>query len=396
MVPEHIPQILEYLLVVPPEGSSNDRSFKFPFLVSKILNKFNCILDEINERDEWILQILGTLEESPPINAVTSMYFTDLCENLLGRDRKILKVLVKDKCELLFKHLSNRNFNNFVANILGKSAKSEKLKEFTEKIVGSLVEGAKMEDCCANAQEILSTCISEDLVYNIFKAHFKELFINFHESSKHMQKNKLKILKAYLEKEKDLKFIDEDCWGTAETVETIQNYSEIFKQILVTENNPWIRTSMGIEIQTIGIITIIALDIIALLADMRQERVDEIIRFQNLMGNILEVFENHQWSSIFHNNFTNFVMTVLNSNLYSEFLTLLVSFLNKYFFKSDENSQKSDGFLAACYKTGAIIMSFAKSSNLIQENLNENALWPDIEKFLIEKMTVNSNLIEYQ
>lgn len=395
MIPEHVPGLIEYLLVLPPEGSSDDRSFKFPFLVSRIFNKFTDILDEINEKEEWIKQILGVLDQPPPINLVITMYFTEFCENLLSRDKKLLKVVVRDCPECIFSHLGNRNLNSFVINILSKCAKSEKYYEFAEKIVGWLVDGTKSEECCTNAQEILSACIVEDPIYQKFKGYAEEMFLDFYEKSRKVQLNRLKVIKVFLEKEKDLKFIDEDFWGTEETVDVIQKHSELYEKWLSTENNPWILMSMGIKIQTVGFNIMVALEIIGLFVDMRQERVNEIITSEKLMEKVLGLLENHQLSSVFHNNFTNFAMICLSSALFSKFVSLLLPFLSKYFITTNENPQKSFGFLATCYKTGSMLMNLSKTNNQIQEILENNQTWVEIEKFLIEKMTVNSNLIEY-
>jgi hypothetical protein len=364
-------------------------------VISRLLtSRFDGLLDEINGELEWLKQILGFLEQPSPLNNVLSNYFADLCENLLGRDKALMKLMSQTGFESLFNHLSNRNLTGLISNIMIKASKSKKLEMIVSQIIKKLAYGINEVQTCYNSSEIICSGISEDLIYNLFKDFFEILFENWENQCQEVKKCKLKVIKAFLEKEKDLKIIDEDSWGSSSTIILILKYSEVLKSSLDTSKNDEILTSSSKSIPRIGETCLIALDICALLADMRQPSINSLINEKKIIENALILFKRHQLSSMFHTCFTNFILTYLNSDLSQETALFLYHFLSQNL-GIVENNDICRGFFANCLKTAAILLKQSENNLLIQEVLHSQPGWTTLQTLIMSKMMINSSLIDF-
>ena len=379
---------------MPGDNDSPDRTYRFPFFVSRLLcPSFPSILDEINSSAEVLGQILEFLQAPSPLNPVLSNYFTDLSESLLDRDKALMKTLTQGGYRHLFSHLHNRNLVPFFSKLLIKSSKSKKLESFALEILEMLSNALNSLESCENASKIICFGLPEDFIFMKYKNLFESIFEDW-TSSEIITKNKLKVIKIFLEKEKDLKFIDEDSWGTPQTVRVLVKNSENLYVGLDTAKNEEIMTSCKTKITKLGESCLVTLEIWGIMADMRHPSVNSLFKSLKVVEQSLVLFKRHQLSSIFHVCFTNFMINCLNSDLYLETSQLLYQFLVSTF-QDPEQSRVEQGFLANCYKSGSILIKTIENYLILQETLASQQGWGEFVSFISSKMTINSNLIEY-
>ena len=110
----------------------------------------------------------------------------------------------------LFERLNDRNFNELISIILAKSLKSKKTKKIAKKMISLLLIKVNDADTSENAQKILCFLLTETQAYkNIFKK-VEFLFEVINSNDKNIQKSALKVVKNFIEKEKDFQGVDDE------------------------------------------------------------------------------------------------------------------------------------------------------------------------------------------
>ena len=241
-------------------------------------------------------------------------------------------------------------------------------------IYNILIDNLQVNDSAEISQMILSSIINEDDYYEVIIKRINSFFA-FQELNENTIKPKLKIIKNLLEKEKDVKGIDDECWGSEEMVEFILSSEGIFKYILENNKKSIINTSFGDKILTSGENILIMLEIFILLIEMNHIKINEYLLSKNFLCIINKIFEDYPWNSFLHNFYTIFVETILKSSLKYFIIGDLAKLVLKYCFNPDTLAINCIGLLGHCWKIANLLWQSSTDDEEIQKILQNIDSW---------------------
>lgn len=115
-----LPQLVDLVITPAPEGSSEERKFRQPFLACQLLRfDSNVILDSYFENDASLLvRLFSLLSSTGSLPSLCAEYFSQILIKLLdARTDATLTFLTPQRIELLLNHLSSVSILNVVLQI---------------------------------------------------------------------------------------------------------------------------------------------------------------------------------------------------------------------------------------------------------------------------------------
>ncbi|OMJ87459.1 hypothetical protein SteCoe_10790 [Stentor coeruleus] len=372
--------LISYITIMPLETDTNERKYKLPYLSSKILSEdYPDILDIINEDQELLDSLLKYLKQSNPLNQLLTSYFTNLCTSLLSRDKQLLKMIFSTDLSFILTHFANRSLLELYQCLIKKSLKSKNMKAKGQILLSQVIENLQSPELCKNAQNVLGEIIFEDEVYNEITEKIPEIFRNLNGKNEDVLTCSLKVIKSILEKEKDLKKIDEDEWGKEEIIENLCLNIGTFKRILVSNFENTLPTSMGGFINPAGEKKLVIFEILSISVETNKNSLYKKLEEEDLLNVLIEVFEMHPWNSFLHNIFVQFCIVVMQSSLASSFSDKVLRIIKKYCLNTEFAYNKCLGLVAYCWKIGENLVEKAKNDEDIAKVLGNDDKWEEIK-----------------
>ena len=334
----------------------------------------------INDSQELLEMIFKQFTEERQVTTTLIVYFTSACDALLSRDNRFLKIIHESGFQkILAKWISNRNFNDLIASLMSKSHARKKFKESAGAMMNILIDKVFEAETSQNAQVIICSAITEDEDFYLSVIdRIEEIFKGLEVNDKFIEKSLLKIIKSVLEKEKDMKGVDEEYWGSEKTVECIISYGIYFKTRLEAEDDYFIASSFGCNIIPAGENVLIILEILTLLVEMNHEQVNNFLIPNTLCLTASNVFERYPWNSLLHNIYVVFITSVLESPLKYSTVPDLIRILTKYCLNLSINDASRVGLVGHCWKLVEILCQAGTSDDELNRILTSTEVWPHL------------------
>jgi hypothetical protein len=306
----------------------------------------------------------------------------------MSRDNALVKIILSELFEELMQHLENYNFMELMLGVMKKGFASKKTQEKCKKMIEIMINGLGCENLSFCCQSILCGAIYEDEIYAHISKQIGIIFETIEKGNDKVIVAGFKVIKNMLEKEKDLKFIDEDCWGCEQVVESLTNHFQILDFQVKNEKNERILTSMGIFIEPAGEKTLVMLEIFTLIIEMNQSVLNSMILDNKVLVSIGQVFEKYPWNSFVHVSFINFASSALRSALNNDFARVLCDIVQKYCVIPPPTPNSIAGILPFCWKAVRLLHSSSEIYTNIDNLLEGIEWWPVVVRRLIEKVRI--------